>query len=184
MTSQLHPKNASSHLTDDQFNELLASRRADGQDTPSAGSESDSYLQSAEAHLLACEECAAEFACLRESLSLFRQASSAYAENQLRSVQPRPLPLRLPALQPAYWAAAASIALAALLPMQMMYRHSAAPKPPVTATIPEHSAESDEALLEDVNREVSESVPTPMKALADPTSTTATSVQPSIQRNY
>jgi hypothetical protein len=50
-------------------------------------------------------------------------------------------------------------------------------------------AESDEALLEDVNREESASVPAPMQTLADPTDSVAstsadieTSIQTSDQR--
>jgi anti-sigma factor RsiW len=171
---------SSPHLTEEQFGDLLTQSVAPAAQTPA----------SAQAHLLDCEQCAAELATMRQSLSLFRDANAAYADTLLRSMRPIKLPTRRHfALQPAYWAtAAAALFLAAILPMQMLHRHSALPERPVTATIaaavPDSPVESDEALLEDVNREISASVPTPMQALADPTatSTTTSSSQTSTQR--
>ena len=61
-----------SHLTGEQFGELMAGT------TEAAGGESTS----AEAHLKACEQCAAELASLREAITLFREASNAYAERR------------------------------------------------------------------------------------------------------
>jgi hypothetical protein len=158
MTPQLAPQ---AHLTEDQFGEFLAA--------PSAAGSSP-----AEAHLLSCEQCAAELASLRESLTLFRQASNAYADNELRHlppVSPPARPMLTPSLAPAYWVtAAAALFLAALLPMQMLHRHAFQPAPGIVAGVPDRTAQSeDEALLEDVNREISASVPSPMQALAVPT---------------
>jgi hypothetical protein len=178
MTPQLTPQPdtaRNTHLTEDQFGELLsASTNAAVLPTSPA-----------EAHLLACEECAAELASLRESLTLFRHASSAYADNQLRGLPQLSIPAR-PAhaltLEPAYWAAAAAILLAAFLPLQTLRQHPVQTAPPVAATVADRPAGSDEALLEDINREISASVPTPMQALADPTAGMAASVQNSTQR--
>jgi anti-sigma factor RsiW len=157
------------HLTGEQFGELLA-RSAGSLELPDA---------LAEAHLRACERCAAELAALRESLALFREASSAYADRQLRLLPQWRIPVRHHGLQPAYFAAAA-ILLISVIPMQMAHRRSQLPKPVVAA-----GAESDDALLEDVSSEVSASVPAPMQALDDPivaTENSAESVATSNQR--
>ena len=82
-------------------------------------------------------------------------------------------PAHILALQPAYWAAAAALVLAAFLPMQMMHRHSLQAAPAVATTVADRPAQTDEALLEDVNQAISASVPTPMQSLADPTADVA-----------
>ena len=156
------------HLTEEQFAELLAApRSADAVSTTSA----------AQAHLAECPTCAAEIASMQESLALFREASTVLAEAHLREI-PRPaFPVRRPVLlpYPALWAAAAAMLLAAFIPIERMRERSTARESPVVAQAPaSHNAESDEALLDDVNREISESVPTPMQALADPAATTPT----------
>jgi hypothetical protein len=163
------------HLTEDQFGELLA-----------ACSQTSDPASPAEAHLLSCEQCAAELVNLRESLSLFRQASVAHADNVLRQLPQMSIPIRRPLLTPgaqATWAfAAAATFLVALLPMQSFRQHPLQPAPAVATSVAGPSAESDEALLEDINQELSASVPAPMQALADPTATTAASVSTSDQR--
>jgi hypothetical protein len=171
--------NLAQHLTEDQFGELLsASSRAPG-------------TSPADAHLLACAQCAAELAGLRESLSFFRHASTAYANNELRQMPQMSLPVRRPLLTPATqttWAfAAAATFLIALLPMQSFRQHTLQPPPAVAASAssPAAESESDDALLNDINQEVSASVPAPMQALADPTAisaATAASVSISDQR--
>jgi hypothetical protein len=150
------------HLTEDQFGELLAmpTRAADSAPGPT------------EAHLLACEQCTTELTGLRESLSLFRVASNAHADSELRRMPQVTLGARgalSPAIVPTWWMAAAAIILAAILPMQSLRQHSVRPAPAVSATVSDSSVESDEALLEDVDRATSASVPAPMQALADPT---------------
>jgi anti-sigma factor RsiW len=158
MTPQLTLHISSPHLTEDQFGELLA-----GTSGPA--------LESAKAHLLACEECASELAGLRDSVSLFRQASNAYADHELRSLPPVSLPTRgvlSPALTPTYWLAAAALFLAAILPMQSLRQHTFRAAPAVSAGTPESASQSDEALLEDVDSYTSASVPAPLQALADP----------------
>jgi hypothetical protein len=163
------------HLSETQFGELLAE--------PAATSSSSA----SQAHLLTCAQCAAEFASLRDALSLFRQAGTAYADNQLRRMPQISVPVRpmLPvALEPAYFVAAAAILLAALLPMQNWHRYLVSQQSSAAAAAqdqPPQPAESDEALLDDVNRDLSASVPAPMQALADPTG--GTNVENSIQNS-
>jgi len=168
MTPQSTPRTAcsplgSNHLTEDQFGELLSQ--------PTGVRTSETTI--AEAHVHTCELCAAELATLRESISLFRQASSAYADNELRNLPPVQLPARPAqtlALQPAYWAAAAAIVLAAFLPMQALRQHPLQPASASTTSVADRPVQSeDEALLEGIDTEISASVPTPMQALADPT---------------
>jgi hypothetical protein len=164
------------HLTEEQFGELIA-----------ASAKAAADIAPAEAHVRGCEPCAAELASLRECLSLFRDASTAYADRELRRIPrvklPARRPLFFPSLEPAYWAvAAAAIFLAALLPMQTLRRHAVQPAPAVAVGAANASVgtESDEALLEDVNREESASVPAAMQALEDPSgSTTSTGIETS-----
>jgi len=153
------------HLTGEQFGELMA-RSAEA-----AGPE----LALAEAHLQVCERCAAELASLREAICLFREASSTYADEELRRRPRWILPERRSfsrSLVPAYWVAAAAMFMTALFPLQVLRRHSVAPAPAavssVAASDADRDAQSDEALLEDVNSEISRSVPASMQALADP----------------
>jgi anti-sigma factor RsiW len=166
------------HLNEEQIGELLAA-------SPREFVE-DADLAALQAHTFECAECGAEIARMKESLALFREASAAYAEAHLKRVPAsHPPARRVTMLQPAYWAAAAAaVFLAAFVPMQTAFRRPAQPpaQPPVAAVTQHAPAESDEALLESVNRELSESVPTPMEALADPTGSTASSSQNSTQR--
>lgn len=168
------------HLTEEQFGELIA-------ESPGTNTE----RVTAAAHLRDCEQCAAELASLQECLSLFREASTAYANRELRGVPRVVLPARrrllfFPGFKPAYLAAAAALVLAALLPMQLLHRRAPHPAPAVATKAAPAAAESDEALLEDVNDDVSASVPASMQELADPTGTSTgieTSNQNPEQRN-
>ncbi len=148
------------HLTEEQFGELLSASSCAGT-TP------------AEAHLDTCAQCAAEFAQLRDSLSLFRQATTSYAGDQLR---PMALPARpfSPASERVWWTAAAALVLAAILPMQALRQHTQRPAPSAAsaqAAVQDDTTAADQALLEDISTVTSASVPTPMQALADPIST-------------
>jgi anti-sigma factor RsiW len=154
------------HLTGEEFGELMAGT------TEAAGD----VLAQAEAHLLVCEQCSAELASLREAICFYREASSAYADEELRKRPRWILPARSTtsrSLVPAYWATAAAMFLIALLPMQVIRRHSAASAAASVSSVAASNAagsnaQSDEALLEDVNSEISASVPSSMQALADP----------------
>jgi len=157
------------HLTESQFGEIFVGA---SMSAPSA----------VEAHLLLCEQCAAELAAMRESLSVFRQASSAYAEAELRRLpQIAVRRCAAPFFDPAYMVAAAALFLAALLPMQALHRFVSQPAPAMETVAAVQPTESDRALLEDVDREASLSVPAAMQSLADP-STDGAAVQTPTQR--
>ena len=129
-------------------------------------------LRSAQAHLLLCPACAAEVAHLRDSLSLFRQATTTHAARELQSLPPISIPNRIlffPALQPVHWFAVAATLLIAILPIQSLRLRSM--QSATTAVSIADSTQSDAALLDDVDREASASVPAPMQALSDPTAT-------------
>jgi hypothetical protein len=197
MTPQLHPGSplqldlhlapaqhriSDLHLTSDQMSDLLVSAN-------SAECES-AHLEAAEAHLHTCTACAAEFASLREALSLFQQASVAHADREFARLQ-RPaypvLPVHRPYSKTLFWAAASAVLLAGILPLEMRWQRTPPASPVVTAEAAAPAAESDEALLEDINQELSRSVPASMQALADPTgasaqTSTQTDPQTSTQR--
>jgi hypothetical protein len=167
------------HLTDDQLSELLAvgSGHRSGDDAAT------------EAHLATCKLCAGELAELRESFSIFREATVACANNAYEdrkahadgeSLDWVAAAQRPQMLHPAFWTAAAAMLLTAvLLPLQL--RPHAAVNPVTTHSSP-GSGESDEALLESIDRDLSASVPTQMQALADPSGNSdPTLLQMSIQ---
>ncbi len=138
------------------------------------------------AHLAACAHCSAQLATLNASLRHFQEASRSFAE---REIARRPIVLTLPRRRnimamPAYLAAAALFLGAVFIPLHL--HHPAAPPPPSpVAAVPvsAQSTESDEALLEEINQDLSASVPSPMQPLADPTAdaSSATSAQGSNQ---
>jgi hypothetical protein len=82
--------------------------------------------------------------------------------------------------QPLYWAAAAILLVAASFPLSM--RRQPVSAPATAAFASPHTAESDEALLEDIDQKVSADVPSPMEPLADPTAGAATTEFTSHQR--
>jgi hypothetical protein len=159
-------------LTEEQFGELLSASSCAG-------------TSPAEAHLDTCAQCATEFAQLRDSLSLFRQATTSYAGDHLR---PMTLPARpySPASERVWWTAAATLVLAAILPMQALRQHTQRAAPSAVsaqAPVQDDTADSDDqTLLEDISTVTAASVPTPMQALADPISTNLSSTQNSTQR--
>ncbi len=174
LTSQSDIASGNTHLTEDQFGELLAAS------APAA----DSNSSPIDAHLLSCAQCASELATLRESLALFRHATSNYADSQLH-LMPIALPSRRivsPILEPAWFVAAAAILLLAILPTQIARLHPLQQRLTSAAAVANNSSESDEALLDDVDRYTSASVPAPMQALADPTTSVSTATQSSAQR--
>jgi anti-sigma factor RsiW len=165
------------HLNDEQIAELLAASPR--------GLAADSSLTGIQAHASDCPECSAEIARMKDSLALFREVSTAFADAHLKHVPAWKTPSRrLVMLEPVYWfAAAAALALAAFIPLHTAIRNPAQPMIQVPVAVAKHAtAETDDALLQDVNRDLSESVPTPMEALADPTGSAPQSSQKSTQR--
>jgi hypothetical protein len=163
------------HLNEQQIAELLSASPREVREVPE--------LAEAQTHAAVCADCAAELARMQESLALFREASTAYADAYMRNLPAFQPPVRRPFLQPAYWAAAAAaVLLAAMVPAHLHDPEQAVQQPIAVAVQQAPPSESDEALLESVNREVSESLPSPMAALADPTGSAAQVSQNSTQR--
>ena len=136
-------------------------------------------------HLRACLICSAELKSLRDSLTLFRDASVSYARQQFAHSPLRRSSIAPPQsylTQPLYWAAAVLVLVAALFPLSMRHPRSVSPAH-TKATLSSPAAaqsQSDAALLADIDRTLSGDVPAPMEALADPTaqrSTSSTSAQ-------
>lgn len=126
------------------------------------------------AHLAVCPDCTADLASLKASLATFRQASIHLAE---REISRRPLLLperrtRRSLVIPAYVAAAAVLAAALFVPLLSNSPETAGNTTPAlvnTATTPTQTAESDEALFEEINRQIATAVPSPLQPLANPT---------------
>lgn len=168
------------HLTDQQLNELLAASPRELQQMSGA-----SELALASSHAALCEECGARFASMRDSLALFRDATTAYADARQHRVPAWHLPIRGFSFPPVFWTAAAAAALlAVVLPLQMVLRHSqpSAAQQTVAAVSPHPASDSDQALLDGVSRELSESVPSPLDALADPVASASQPSQTANQR--
>jgi hypothetical protein len=162
------------HLTHDQLCDLIL---ADASLRPN--DESDVVEQ----HLQACLICSAELKSLRDSISDFRDASSAFARHEFAqsyAQQSSIVPPHSYLSQPLYWAAAAVIFVAALFPITLHqhYAASSAVKAPAVSS----QTESDDALLADIDQKVSADVPSPMEPLADPTDGTTSTTSTSDQR--
>ncbi len=127
------------------------------------------------AHLAACPACTSELASLSTGLRNFQQASIRLAELEIAR---RPTPL-LPAARsrsffavPAFAAAAALLLAIVFLPQHRTpapdpHAHQAALTPAVAVS----DAESDEALLNQIDQDLDASIPSAMEPLAGPTDT-------------
>ena len=164
------------HLTHEQLCDMILAR------SPHPLSSDFAALQQ---HLAACASCAAELASLRTSLLIFREASISYSEQQLGQlrVNHTPAPHRKTAFQPIYWAAAAVLCIVAALPITLHRQIPSAPAAVASPSKPVDTSQSDEALLEEINQELSAPIPSPMQPLADPTASSAQTPSPSSQRN-
>jgi hypothetical protein len=163
------------HLTHEQLCDLIL---ADSSLRPSDDSDV------VEQHLQACLICSAELKSLRDSLSHFRDASVAYAQQEFAQSYAQRSSIAPPhsyLSQPLYWAAAAVLFVAALFPITLHQQHSAATSA-MKATAAAPQMESDEALLADIDQKVSADVPSPMEPLADPTDGTTSTTSTSDQR--
>jgi hypothetical protein len=165
------------HLTHEQLCDVLLA------DSPQQ-SVGDRDTDVVEQHLQACPICSAELKSLRDSLSHFRDASVAYSRQQFAQSYAQRSSIAPPhsvLSQPLYWAAAAVIFVAALFPITL-HRQSVAREAAKTAAVAAQTAESDEALLSDIDQRVSADVPSPMQPLADPTDETTSTTSTSDQR--
>jgi phage terminase large subunit GpA-like protein len=153
------------HLTHEQLCDVLLADSS----LPSAVADHETDV--VDQHLQACLICAAELKSLRDSLS------HSYARRS--SIAPPHSVLS----QPLYWAAAAVVFVAALFPISLHQQQSAARSAAkAAAAVSAQTAESDEALLSDIDQKVSADVPSPMEPLADPTDSTTSLTSTSDQR--
>jgi hypothetical protein len=139
-----------------------------------------------QAHLRACLVCSAELRSLRDSLSHFRDASVSYARQEFAQSYAQRSSISPPQSylsQPLYWTAAAVVFVAALFPLSMHRQRPVSSVTSTAASVSSPAAESDDALLADIDRKVSADVPSPMEPLADPTAGAASATSTSDQRN-
>lgn len=164
---------ANHHLTHEQLCDVLLALPSEPE---------SAALEAAHDHLRNCLTCSSELAGLRDSLALFRQAADSYATHAYS--QP---PMRRSSIAPSpgfrshvvYWATAAALAVAIVLPLTLHRSPSAAPQPVATTVVSTHSTEADEALLDGIAQDLSAEVPAAMHPLSDPTAaTTAASPGP------
>lgn len=163
------------HLTHEQLCDTLLAR------SPHPLSSDFAALQH---HLADCPSCTAELASLRTSLSVFRQASTAYAQQQF--AQLRVAGTQAPSKtihQPIYWAAAAVLCIAAALPITLHRQPPTEPASSASTLKQATASQSDEALLDEINQEISAPIPSPMRPLADPTASSAATSSTTSQRN-
>jgi hypothetical protein len=165
------------HLNHEQLCDLLLANHAG-----SLSADSREIERSRE-HVRDCHICAAELSMLDHSLSLFRSTADAWANYEwhnhgslLQNHRLKPVAssngLRAFFARPAIWATAAAVALfAAALPITLHYMpdSSKTEAPPAAVAHSTNTAQSDEALLEEIDQTLSSTIPTPMQPLADPT---------------
>ncbi len=168
------------HLTHEQLCDLLLADSSFPSESESS-SESTANSDVLHAHLRACLICSAELSSLRDSLSHFHEATVSYARQEFAQSYTRQSSIAPPhryLSRPLYWGAAAVVFVAALLPLSM-HRQQAATNDAAAVTSISPQAESDAALLADIDQKISADVPSPMEPLANPTaeatSTTSTS---------
>jgi len=133
-----------------------------------------------EQHLHVCPVCSSELNHLNRSLSLFREASTAHAHHALVEARTCPAqPARRTLRAPVAWlsAAAAAVALAAIVPFAFNHTAptSSTNERPVSSAVIHNTsqgslqAQSDEAFLDEVDDDISSTIPAAMQPLADPT---------------
>lgn len=175
------------HLTHEQISDVLLE---DASTLELSASANDAVHE----HLSTCLICSGELASLRQAFSSFRDTSIALASRELlraslHPATPDPAAKRNFFHQPGYWAAGVAAALLlAVLPLGMHHPQPTRATPAVTTQAQQQPArtvqslESDEALLNDINQQLSASVPTSMQPLED-TSTSASNSPAITQRN-
>ncbi|MBB5319006.1 hypothetical protein [Tunturibacter empetritectus] len=167
------------HLTHEQLCDVLLADSS----LPSAGADRETDV--VDQHLQACLICAAELKSLRDSLSHFRDASVAYSRQEFAHSYARRSSIAPPhsvLSQPLYWAAAAVVFVAALFPISLHQQSAARSAAKTAAAVSSQTAESDEALLSDIDQKVSADVPSAMEPLANPTDSTTSLTSTSDQR--
>jgi len=172
MTSNLAP-HLMPHLTHEQLSDLILNC------SPYPLSSDFAVLDE---HLRACPACSDELTRLSRSLTLFREASTSFARHEFAAMHARRahetvLPAPHSLARPLYWVAAV-LALAALVPLGLHHPRAGQSPPAGSISAPAAPTQaSDEALLEEINQDLSAGVPSPMRPLDNPAaySTSSTS---------
>ena len=154
------------HLTDQQMYDLLE---------PATNPATQSHLQS-------CPKCQAEFATLRESLLNFRTAATNLAAVAAPTYPPVASRTIARFFGPKVWAASfatATAALAVSIAMLHPVHNTLGTTAASTASAPQAApaAESDDALLDGIQRDLSTSIPPSLEPLAVPAASGETSTQ-------
>jgi hypothetical protein len=118
-----------------------------------------------ELHMAECANCSQEFAQLSEALANFRLAANGIALTHEPIRKPLATPQRMH-FRPAAWATGlATAALVVAGSLTALHRHTAIEPAPIAVTAPTHDSISDEALLQDIDSDLSASVPAQLKPL-------------------
>ena len=199
MSLKFTPRNSeqqpfSQHLTHDQLCDLLLHDDLDVHalhgDAVCSMAAADK-LAAHQEHISNCLICSAELELLRGSIAHFHSLADSLTTRELaRRPINRPFSSLLPARRhnlsfPAFAWAAAALIVASVLPLSLMHlrpnplnRTAAAPQAP-SQTEPSQAAtaaptqESDAALLDSINQDLSAAVPTAMEPLASPAASSA-----------
>jgi hypothetical protein len=172
------------HLTHNQLCDLLLASPLQQNDV----SASEAQVSEIQDHLRGCYACSAELATLTTSLSGYRETAHAVAQRDftpLPRTAPAPLLAHHSLLHPVYWAIAATALVVALLPFTTP-RHPSIVQPQPTRAVAAPvagGAESDAALLEDINKDLSASIPPSMQPLADPIPSSASNTDNSTTKD-
>jgi len=163
---------ADRHLTDAQMFGLL--------DAP------DDTDASTRLHLVGCPSCQSEFSTLRSSLTNFRAAATNFASAEAPALASNRVARSIARARPSRfrrhaWAtsiAAATVLLAISVPfVHPGHKPPAAQKSPVTSTADVNSpVESDDALLDGIQRDLSTSIPPSLEPLAVPSTSSSTDI--------
>jgi hypothetical protein len=149
------------------------------------GEPQDSALPTSEAqqeHLRDCLICASELDLMRSSVAGFHDASVAVADRELARRPIRPRFASIYGAQPrglitfAFVWATAALVIAAIIPMGLLNpRLNPMNSPDTTVNQPATTSEadSDAALLDGIDQDLSAAVPTPMQPLAGPSAESA-----------
>jgi hypothetical protein len=143
-------------------------------------------INAVEDHLRICDQCTAELTSLHSALSEFRIASIGFAAAELQAVSDRrtasETTQRILSLagksnrpvvtRPLTWAIAAMLLVGAtvgsIVPLKLHHPALILAHPAAAGSQAAPTAESDEALLEEVDQTLSTDVPSAMKPLSDP----------------
>lgn len=143
-------------------------------------------MTSARLHLATCTECAAELDGLRDTLALFRESASTFASQQLagsRTIRGElPTSRRIAVSPQLIWAAAALVAVGVALPLRHHEQRPAVTARTTTAGSAAKTGESDQALMEDIDRDLSAGVPESLQPLASPAASSNAENQPTTIR--